>query len=68
MLRLTKSLLTTSRLFYSTVEKKNVVVVPKHYQLNFMQYDHLRSSIETAPTCKSLSGLIKVTDPSLRTT
>lgn len=47
-------------LYYSTQEKKNVVIVPKRHQVNFRVFNHLEAEIQTAVSCKVLSVLIKV--------
>lgn len=57
--RLGKSLRLQGKCLYSTQEKKNVIVVPKRYQIPFTKYNHLESEIQTALSCKNLAVLIK---------
>lgn len=66
--RLARSLLRTQRMYYSTMEKKNVIVVPKRYELTFVQFEALVSEIERSPTCKVLAALVKVLRLTLRAT
>jgi len=64
MLRLTRSLIT--RALYSTQEKKNVVVIPKRYEVTHNQFQDVDSQILTAPNCKTLAVLVKVFPPQCR--
>ena len=60
--RIVKSLVFKNKLLYSTQEKKNVVVVPKRYEVSFDQFEQLNSFIITSESCKILSVLLKVID------
>ncbi len=58
--RLFRPLLSAPRAYYSTQEKKNVVIIPKRWEVTFNQFSELNSAIKVSQNCKTLSVLIKV--------
>ena len=58
--KVARHLLKHQRAFYSTQEKINIVHVPKRYEIPLNTFALLDDAIDTAPTCKTLAVLIKV--------
>lgn len=58
--RAIRSLFFKNNLCYATQEKRNIVVIPKRYEVTFNQFNALETHINISRDCNSLAVLIKV--------